>query len=170
MNSAYFDSSVFLAIFKGEESAANVKALLRELSRDRCRICTSILTVQEVSVASFLFGGSQTDNYAKVDRFARIHGVTKDIVIEAARLEASIIERMKKASKQEEKAMKPRRKLDCLHIATAIEMRCRYVFTFDPGMRKCGELVKPTASITFAEPVATKPSLFARDDKGLKIQ
>jgi predicted nucleic acid-binding protein len=169
MDSAYFDSSVFLAIFNGEPSAVNVKALIRELNKSNSRICTSILTVQEVSVASYLFGGDQADNYAKVDRFARIHGVTKDIVLAAAKLEASIIERMQRSGTREKKEMKPRRKLDCLHIATAIEMQCRWIYSFDPGMLKCKELVKPSASITFAEPMPTNPELFG-GDRGLRIQ
>jgi hypothetical protein len=142
---------------------------MRNANQDKCRICTSILTIQEVSVASFLFGGDQSDNYAKVDRFARIHGVTKDIVLVAAKLEASILERMKRSSTQEQKAMKPRRKLDCLHIATALEMKCRWIYSFDPGMLKCQELVKPTASITFAEPMPMRPESF-KEDKGVRIQ
>jgi predicted nucleic acid-binding protein len=46
----YFDSSVFLAIFMGSDPA--IKALLKELKRDKIRIYTSIITIQEVSSAN----------------------------------------------------------------------------------------------------------------------
>lgn len=169
MDSAYLDSSVFLAIFNGEDSEGKIRALLRELRRDKCKICTSIITIQEVSVASYLFGGSHADNYSKVDRFARIHGITKDIALTAAKLEASILDRMRRMSKQEKQSMSPRRKLDCLHIATAIELKCRWIYSLDPGMIKCKELIPATASITFSEPTPSRPGLF-NEGKGIRIQ
>jgi len=52
--SVYFDSSVFLAILAGEESAKEVRTLLRELKKSNVRVITSIITVQEVSVTSHL--------------------------------------------------------------------------------------------------------------------
>jgi predicted nucleic acid-binding protein len=169
MDSAYLDSSIFLAIFNGEPSGQDIKALFRELRRDNCKMCTSILTIQEVSVASYLFGGSHSDNYAKVDRIARIHGVTRDIALTAARLEAAILERMKRMSKSEKQTMSPRRKLDCLHIATATELKCRWIYSLDPGMIKCKELLPSGMSITFTAPRPSRPELFA-GTKGVPIQ
>lgn len=160
MDSAYFDSSVFLAIFKGEDSGHDIKALLRELRRDKVRICTSIITVQEVSVAAFLFGGAQTDNYSKVERLARIHGVGRDIALHAAKLEAKLVERQRKMGREEQQKISPRRKFDCFHIATALEMRCRWLYTLDPGLIKCGALVEAPASLTFTEPKPRTPDLF----------
>jgi predicted nucleic acid-binding protein len=62
----YFDSSVFLAIFMGSDPS--IKALLKELRRDKIRIYTSIVTVQEVSVQTFRRGFPAADNYAKVNK------------------------------------------------------------------------------------------------------
>jgi predicted nucleic acid-binding protein len=171
LDSAYFDSSVFLAIFNGEESAGGIKSLLRELRREKCRVCTSILTTQEVSVASYMFGGDQSANYSKVDRLARIHGVTRDIALLAARLEASILARMKSAPKPQRQAMSPRRKLDCLHIASALELGCRFLYSLDPAMLKCRELVPSNFSITLAEPTPSSPELFPEGTpRGIHIQ
>jgi len=52
----YFDSSVFLAIFMGEASGPVIKELLKELRRDKIRIYTSVITIQEVSVKPFRKG------------------------------------------------------------------------------------------------------------------
>jgi predicted nucleic acid-binding protein len=169
LDSEYFDSSVFLAIFNAEAEATDVRALVRELRRDKGRICTSILTIQEVSVASYLFGGDQSDNYAKVDRLARIHGVTRDMALLAARIEAAMLVRAKRMSKHERQALSPRRKLDCFHIATAIELGCRTVYSLDPGMLKCKDLIDSRHSITFAKPSPKRGELF-KDGKSIRIQ
>lgn len=114
----YFDSSVFLAIFMGEASGPDIKELLKELRRDKVRVYTSIITVQEVSVKGFSKGAASTDNYSKVSKLARIEGITKDIALEAARLEAQIIDQTKVKDREDNK----RRKWDCFHIATAIAL------------------------------------------------
>lgn len=168
MDSEYFDGSTFLATFNAEAEAADIKSLLRELRSDKSRICTSILTVQEVSVASYLFGGDQGDNYSKIDRLARIHGVTRDMALLAARIEAAMLERARRMSKEQRQALSPRRKLDCFHIATAIELRCKTIYSLDPGMLKCKELIDARYTITFSRPTPKRGDLF-RDDKGLRI-
>ena len=58
---AYFDTSVFLAIFNKESTAPDIRNLLQELKRDRIRIVTSILTVQEVSVLAYRRGTVVSD-------------------------------------------------------------------------------------------------------------
>ncbi len=170
MDSAYFDSSVFLAIFNGEPSGREIKQLLGEVRRDRNRICTSIITIQEVSVLSFTSGASPDtqDNYAKVNRLARIHGLSKDIALRAAELEAGMLERMRRMTKDQRKALSPRRKWDCFHIATAIEMRCRWLYSLDPGMLKCKDLTDPKYSINFLEPKPARGKLGF--DKALPIE
>lgn len=155
MDSAYFDSSIFLAIFNGEPSGPSIKQLLRELRGNKNRVCTSIITVQEVSVASYLAGVGSGDNYAKVERLARIHGMTLGISLRAAELEAELIKRMQGVPKGERKALSQRRKWDCFHIATAIEMHCRSIYSLDIGMLNCRGLISGRHSITFSEP---KPS------------
>ena len=92
MSLEYFDSSVFLAIFKGEPTAAGIRALLRELKAEGSRITTSIITIQEISVLSFRVGTNVNDNYAKVSRLARIQGLNREIALTAAKLEAHALE------------------------------------------------------------------------------
>lgn len=132
MESAYFDSSVFLAIFNGENNGKQIKALLRELKRDKVKLQTSIITIQEVSVLSFRRGAAGTDNHAKVERLARIQGVSRDVALMAARLEARIKDTAQANSKSD--GENKRRKWDCFHVATALELKCRRIYTCDPGM------------------------------------
>jgi predicted nucleic acid-binding protein len=96
MTPVYFDTSVFLAVLAKEPEAAQVRGLLSELRADRIRIYTSILTVQEVSVSSFMNGGTFGDYHSKMARLARIQGVTKEIALTAAKLEARVIDLAKK--------------------------------------------------------------------------
>lgn len=163
MDAAYFDSSVFLAIFNAEPSATEIRQLLSELrrSKNKSRICTSIITIQEISVLSFQPGATSdaADNYRKVDRLARIHGITKDIAVRAAELEAGMLEKVRVSTKEERKRLSQRRKWDCFHIATAIEMGSRWLYTLDPGMLKCKDLIDPRHSIEFLEPKPSKGSL-----------
>jgi predicted nucleic acid-binding protein len=126
----YFDSSVFLAIFMGSDSA--IKALLKELRRDKIRIYTSIVTIQEVSVQTFRKGFPAADNYAKVSKLARIQGVTKEIALTAAKLEAQIIDQTAVKDREDNK----RRKWDCFHVATAMELGCRTLYASDEKMLK----------------------------------
>lgn len=156
---AYFDSSVFLAIFNGEPSSANIKCLLRELRHRGARLCTSIITIQEVSVLSFRAGGTQVDNYAKVDRLARIHGITRDIALLAARMEAEMLDRYKAANKADRTDHNRRRKMDCLHVATAVQMKCHWLYSLDPQMLANAKLISGT-SVKFCEPVPENPGLF----------
>jgi predicted nucleic acid-binding protein len=163
LDSAYFDSSVFLAIFNGEPSGIGIKQLLNELRRgqNKSKVCTSIITIQEISVLSFISGASKdaADNYMRVDRFARIYGITKDVALRAAELEAAMLERTRKLTKEQRKALSPRRKWDCFHIATAIEMRCRWLYSLDPGMLRCRQLIDAKHSLDFLEPRPSKGML-----------
>lgn len=143
MDPGYFDSSIFLAIFNGDSVGPQIKALLREMRQERDRVHTSIITIQEVSVLSFDASTSLSskdkeqvlgdDNYAKVHRLARIHGITKDIALLAARIEALVLARTKTQTRDQRHAFSPRRKWDCFHIATAIETNCRCLYTLDQG-------------------------------------
>lgn len=74
MASVYFDTSIFLAIFNKEASGPQIKSLLRELRRDKVKIYTSVITIQEVSVLSFRKGVPADENHAKVSKLARIQG------------------------------------------------------------------------------------------------
>lgn len=161
----YFDSSVFLAIFMGEASGPDIKELLKEFRRDKVRVYTSIITVQEVSVKGFRKGAAPTDNYSKVSKLARIEGITKDIALEAARLEAQIIDQTKVKDREDNK----RRKWDCFHIATAIALGCRSFFALDEKLLRRGTQLNIT-STAFGKPVPRSLPLFSGTDAGIDIK
>jgi predicted nucleic acid-binding protein len=150
----YFDTSVFISIFKPEpQRAKKVKALLRELKRNGTRIHTSILSVQECSVVSFKRGQIHRDYHAKINALADIHSIDKEMAINAAKLEAEVIATIPVKEQQ-----KPRRKWDCLHIATARSLGCSKIFTWDRPMLD-REQQLDIKDIVFAEPTPTHGEL-----------
>lgn len=155
MRSVYFDSSVFISIFMNDSSARKIKELLIELKREKIRVYTSIIAVQEVSVMSYRKGTVAQDNYSKIDKLARIEGITKDIALTAAKYEAHIIDQTRVKEQQDNK----RRKWDCFHIATAVALGCSVIYTADEGQHKRKEQFGLTG-LTFLHPVPSKPSLF----------
>lgn len=134
METAYFDSSPFIAIFKGEDRNEDIRELLRELKKQRVRISTSIVTIQEVSVLSYRLGSIASDNYVRVNRLARIEGLSKDVALTAAKLEAQVLDRLKGLTKTDKEEDNKRRKWDCFHIATAMCLKCRVLYSLDKGM------------------------------------
>jgi predicted nucleic acid-binding protein len=136
MADCYFDTSVFLAILNGEPSAVAIRALLRELKRERAKIYTSIITVQEISVQAFRSGGRADALCAEISKLARIQNITREIALTAARLEADLIKKMKPGDLSDEQRIgqNRRRKWDCFHIATALELNCRYLYALDEKM------------------------------------
>lgn len=149
----YFDSSVFLAIFMGEASGPSIKELLKELRRDKVKIYTSIVTIQEVSVQTFRKGAPAADNYTKVNKLARIHGITKEIALTSAKLEAQILDDMKPRDREDNK----QRKWDCFHLATAMELGCRTFYGLDDKQLKRGK--RFCAGLWFGKPVPRNLSL-----------
>src|ERR1700750_2481193 len=87
----YFDTSVFLAVLAKQPEAVQVRALLSELRADKVKIYTSILTVQEVSVSSFMNGGMFVDAHTKLSKLSRIKAVTREVALTAAKFEAAVI-------------------------------------------------------------------------------
>lgn len=154
MRPVYFDSSVFLSIFMGHATAAKTKELLLELKRDKVRVYTSIIAVQEVSVMSYRKGSIAQDNYSKIDKLARIEGITKDIALTAAKYEAYIIDQTAPKDREDNK----RRKWDCFHIATAISLGCGAFYTCDEKQLKRKEQFGLT-SISFLRPAPSTPTL-----------
>jgi predicted nucleic acid-binding protein len=135
VSSVYFDSSVFLAISKGEPSASGIGELIRELKTSRTRIVTSILSVQEVSVASYRKGTVAVDHHSRIHRLSRILSITKDVALTAAKFEAAIKDDAapRKANKEQE-ADNKRRKWDCFHIATALVNSCDALYSLHTKM------------------------------------
>ena len=168
MRTAYFESSVFLAILNGEDAGAGIRALLRELKREKVRIYTSILTVQEVSVQSFQAGHSYDDNHAKINKIARIYTITREIALTCAKLEATIKDGINKATLTEEERIgqNRRRKWDCFHIATAMCLECTTLYSLDEGMLSRRHQFSIN-SMQFQKPLPSKLDLFPENPSSL---
>jgi len=67
-----------------------------------------------------------------VNKLARIQGITKESALTAAKLEAQIIDHTAPRDREDNK----RRKWDCFHVATAMELGCRTLYTSDDKMLK----------------------------------
>ena len=146
----YFDTSVFLEMgSKKSKISKEIKALLKELAEERVRIYTSVITVQEVSVAAYRRGALTKDTYGDIQALARIYGVTKDVVLTAAHREAEmkdefddrLAKRNPKTPETEDEKLdricgNRRRKWDCFHIATAQSIGCPTIYSTDAGMQK----------------------------------
>lgn len=166
MADCYFDTSIFLAILNGEQSAASIRALLRELKHDRAKIYTSIITVQEVSVQAFRGGGRADALCAEISKLARIQTITREISLTAAKLEAELIQKMKPADVTEEERIgqNRRRKWDCFHIATALELNCRYLYALDDKMLNR----KKHLDLTFLEFLLPEPKRIELFPEGMQ--
>jgi predicted nucleic acid-binding protein len=158
MAAVYFDTSVFLAILGGKPEAKAVRGLLRELTADKVRIVTSIITVQEVSVQSFSRGSMFTDNHSKVAKLARIKGISKEIALTAAKYEAEIIAAGKASATPDHKIEENRRrKFDCFHLATAVAHSCNVLYAFDGKFQGRCSLLGLTMRVEV--PQARRPGL-----------
>lgn len=161
MSTCYFDTSVFLAILNGEPTATSIRALLRELKQEKARIYTSIITVQEASVQVFRAGGRADEMHAQIAKLARIQTITREISLTAARLEAEIIRNLRphELTDEERIGQNRRRKWDCFHIATAMELGCTDLYTLDGNMINRKTHLN-LSSPAFLQPTPRRTSLF----------
>ena len=141
----YFDTSVFIELANKKSSLAkDLKALLKELAEEKVRIYTSIITVQEMSVAVYRRGAKSKDTYADIHSLARIYGVTKDVALTAAHREAELKDiadsNTSKTETQDQKIEKicenRKRRWDCFHIATAQTLGCTVMYSTDTNLQK----------------------------------
>jgi predicted nucleic acid-binding protein len=146
----YFDTSIFLAIFNGEPEAKRIRDLLTELRRDKVRIYTSIITVEEVSVLSFRRGHAVHDNHRKVNLMARIETITREIALTASKLEAGIVDAGATADNK-------RRKWDCFHLATAMMVGARTFYALDDHFQTRKQQLGLT--IPVERPMPSRPGL-----------
>src|SRR5690242_11338662 len=87
----YFETSVFIeAATKRSKLKKPIRELLKAFGEDKTRIYTSILTVQEMSVAVFLRGAGVRDTYGDISKIARIYTINKEIAMTAAKYEAAL--------------------------------------------------------------------------------
>jgi predicted nucleic acid-binding protein len=126
-----------------------IRNLLRELNENKIRIYTSIITVQEMAVATYRAGALAKDVYGDINKIARIYNVTKEITLTAAKNEAELkdmaqreLEKRdpKKPETEEQKleriCQNRRRKWDCFHIATAQAIGCVELYSTDKDFAK----------------------------------
>lgn len=153
---AYIDTSVIINATSKDGNLTELRSLMHELQGDKVRIYTSIVTVQETSVAAFRKGGNGKDTHDVIALLARIVGITRDIAVEAARLEAAIRDFHKETP--EESEQKQRRRWDCIHLASAIVLGCRHFYTTDKAFATRQRQLQLT-SLQVLAPKARKPTL-----------
>ena len=129
----YFDTSVFIDIFSGNDPKGLILQLLKELKRKKVQVHTSIITIEEVSIDHFRKGRTATENYAKVHKRAKIEGITREIALTTAKLEANLLDSCKSLSDAEKATENKRRRWDLFHVATAMELGCEVVYCCDQG-------------------------------------
>jgi len=146
----YFETSVFIEIgAKRSQLKKPIRELLKAFSEDKVRVYTSIITVQELSVAVFQRGASARDTYGDISKMARIYTVTKEVALTAAKFEAALKDITKtelskrdpkKPETEDEKLERicenRRRKWDCFHLATAQISGCEYLYSTDKDLQK----------------------------------
>ena len=146
----YFDTSIFLEIAtKRSKYKPKIKALLKELSEEHVKIYTSIITVQEVSVAAYRPGDVARDTYGDINAIAKIQGIDKNIALTSAKREAELkhiaeeneSKRDKSKPETEEQRVdriceNRRRKWDCFHLATAQILKCSELYSTDEKLLK----------------------------------
>jgi len=134
---------------KGSKHKKRIRELLEELGEDRVRLYTSILTVQELAVATYRAGTTARDTYGDISSIARVYTLTKEVALTAAKREAELKDMAEKhAAKRSGKKPETdeqklericenrRRKWDCLHIATAQLIGCAELYTTDKDLQK----------------------------------
>jgi predicted nucleic acid-binding protein len=146
----YFDTSIFLEMAtKRSKYRKHIKSLLKELADEHARIYTSIITVQEVSVASYRSGNLAKDTYGDIRAIAKVYGITKDVALTSAKNEALLRDIAAREQEKRDRS-KPetedqklericenrRRKWDCFHLATAQAMGCPELYSTDENLLK----------------------------------
>jgi predicted nucleic acid-binding protein len=147
---AYLDTSIFVEMgAKKSKYKKCIRDLLRELNENKIRIYTSIITVQEMAVATYRAGAIAKDVYGDIYSIARIYNVTKEIALTAAKSEAALKD-MAERELGKRDSNKPetdeqrlericenrRRKWDCFHIATAHTIGCTELYSTDNDFKK----------------------------------
>lgn len=146
----YLDTSVFIEMgAKRSKYASNIRLLLKELQDKKTRIYTSILTVQELSVAVHRRGVATRDTVGDIRSIARVYTMTKDVALTAAKREAELKD-LSEDNESKRDTRKPltreqeiervcenrRRKWDCFHIATAQVLECSTLYSTDKKLQK----------------------------------
>src|SRR5215210_5084118 len=87
----YFDTSIFIEMATPRSKLKKqLRELLQDLQENRVRIYTSILTVQEMSVAVHRRGTVARDVFGDLKSIARVYTLTKEIALTSAKIEAEL--------------------------------------------------------------------------------
>ena len=118
------------------------------------RIYTSIITVQELAVATHRCGALPKDVYADVMRLARVYSITKEVAQTAAKREAEVRDLAEKKWEKRDRRIPEtederlericenrRRKWDCFHLATAQLLKCSELYTTDITLKNRPKLL-----------------------------
>jgi predicted nucleic acid-binding protein len=147
---AYLDTSIFVEMGARKSKYKRcIRDLLKELEENKVRIYTSMVTVQEMAVATYRAGATAKDVYGDINSIARIYNLTKEVALTAAKNEAGLKDMAeteagrrdpKKGETEEQKleriCQNRRRKWDCFHIATAQAIGCAELYSTDHDLRK----------------------------------
>ena len=88
---AYFETSIFIEmVTPRSKHKARIRVLLADFTERRVHVYTSILTVQEMSVAVYRRGTVARDIYGDIRSIARVYNLTKEIALTAAKIEAQL--------------------------------------------------------------------------------
>lgn len=150
MASVYLDTSIFVEMAsKKSKHKKAIRTLFKELKESKIRIYTSLITVQEMAVATFRAGTTVKDTYSDINSIARVYGLNKEIALTAAKNEARLKDLAdrelgkrdpKKPETEEQKLERicenRRRKWDCFHLATAQYLGCSEVYSTDGDLQK----------------------------------
>jgi predicted nucleic acid-binding protein len=145
VRTVYFDTSIFIELAnKKSPLAKELKVLLKELTEEKVRIYTSIITVQEMSVAVYRKGAKSKDTYGDIHSLARIYAVTKDVALTAAHREAELKDisdkQIGKSETEDQKIERicenRKRRWDCFHIATAQAIGCGVMYSTDTKLQR----------------------------------
>lgn len=124
---AYFDSSLWVAILAEETTVDDVTTLIQEIKRDRGRILTSILTLTEISVRAYSQDPQKvTEGMTLVSAAAAICNLTQEVALLTAKIEAQFMTSVWSAE-----GANLRRRWDALHLATAAPFKADVFYTFD---------------------------------------
>lgn len=147
---AYFETSIFIEMATPRsKQKPRIRELLADFTDRRVHVYTSILTVQEMAVASYRRGTVALDIYGLIRSIARIYNLTKDTALTAAKIEAQLKDIADAEASKRDKS-KPltvqqqidqacenrRRKWDCFHIATALVLECDVMYSTDVKLQR----------------------------------
>jgi predicted nucleic acid-binding protein len=80
MKTAYLDTTIFVEMAtKRSKYRSQIRNLLEELKKDRVRIYTSMITVQELAVATYRAGAPARDVFSDINAFARVYNITRTL-------------------------------------------------------------------------------------------